>query len=129
MTVPEAACARADQSEVGCHPPDVAGASRICSTVPGAAGTAGLADLPVELLGRLRSDQVMWLPAPARDERPRKHGRELALSDPAACPHPRITTSTANSRCGPVMASASDWGQPGSPTAAWLDHDWHLPVI
>ena len=49
-----------------------------------------LADLPVELLGRLRSDRVMWLPAPPRrpgtNGRPRKHGRELPLSGPAACP-------------------------------------------
>src|SRR6266566_4870669 len=45
-----------------------------------------LADLPVDLLGRLRSDRVMWLPAPPRrpgtNGRPRKHGRELALSHP-----------------------------------------------
>src|SRR5437763_15694746 len=47
-----------------------------------------LADLPVELLGRLRSDRVMQLPAPPRQPgtmgRPRKHGRQLALSHPAA---------------------------------------------
>jgi hypothetical protein len=46
-----------------------------------------LADLPVELLGRLRSDRVMQLPAPLRRPgtkgRPRKHGGELALADPA----------------------------------------------
>ena len=63
-----------------------------------------LADLPVELLGRLRSDRVMQLPAPPRQPgtngRPRKHGRELALSDPAACPDPQVTTSTATSRYG-----------------------------
>ena len=51
-----------------------------------------LADLPVELLGRLRSDRVM-LPAraaapPGTNGRPRKHGRELTLSDPAAVPAP-----------------------------------------
>jgi hypothetical protein len=37
-----------------------------------------LADLPVELLGRLRSDRVMWLPAPARDERPAPQARPRA---------------------------------------------------
>jgi hypothetical protein len=40
-----------------------------------------LADLPVELLGRLRSDRVMQLPAPPRRPgttgRPRKHGGQL----------------------------------------------------
>ena len=40
-----------------------------------------LADLPVELLGRLRSDRVMWLPVPprqARDERPAPQARPRA---------------------------------------------------
>jgi DDE superfamily endonuclease len=45
-----------------------------------------LSDLPVELLGRLRSDQVMHLPAPPRspgtNSRPRKHGG--AMFDRAA---------------------------------------------
>src|SRR5207344_209207 len=54
-----------------------------------------LADLPVDLLGRLRSDRVLQLPAPPRQPgtmgRPRKHGGELALADPAACPAPQIT--------------------------------------
>ena len=44
-----------------------------------------LSDLPVQLLGRLRSDRVMQLPAPPRQPhimgRPRKHGGELALAD------------------------------------------------
>src|SRR5579859_3454476 len=48
--------------------------------------------LPVELLGRLRSDRVMQLPVPPRPPgtmgRPRKHGGELALSDPATWPDP-----------------------------------------
>src|SRR5208282_3903709 len=58
-----------------------------------------LADLPAEVLGRLRSDRVMQLPAPPRRPgtmgRPRKHGGQLALSDPATCP----ATATP-SRCG-----------------------------
>jgi hypothetical protein len=41
-----------------------------------------LSDLPVELLGRLRSDRVLQLPAPPRrpgnTDQPRKHGGELA---------------------------------------------------
>jgi DDE superfamily endonuclease len=93
-----------------------------------------LADLPVEMLGRLRSDRVMWLPAPPRvpgtNGRPRKHGRELALSDPAACPGPQITTSTATSRYGIAVACAWDRVHPRlTHRAAWLDHDGNLPVI
>ncbi|MGH3915465.1 MAG: transposase, partial [Pseudonocardiaceae bacterium] len=44
-----------------------------------------LADLPVELLGRLRSDRVFRFPAPPRQPgtigRPPQHGPEFALSD------------------------------------------------
>ena len=92
-----------------------------------------LADLPVELLGRLRSDRVMWLPAPPRrpgtNGRPRKHGRELALADPA-CPDPQVTTSTATSRYGTARAAAWDRVHPRlTHRAAWLDHDGPLPVI
>jgi hypothetical protein len=93
-----------------------------------------LADLPVELLGRLRSDRVMWQPAPPRrpgtNGRPRKHGRELALSDPAGCPDPQVTTGTATSRYGMARAAAWDRVHPRlTHRAAWLDHDGPLPVI
>jgi hypothetical protein len=93
-----------------------------------------LADLPAELPGRLRSDRVMWLPAPPRrpgtNGRPRKHGRELALSDPAACPDPQVTTSTVTSRYGMARAAARDRVHPRlTHRAAWLDHDGPLPVI
>jgi hypothetical protein len=51
-----------------------------------------LAWLPVELLGRLRSDRVMWLPAPPRrpgtNGRPRKHGRETGPVRPGGLPGP-----------------------------------------
>src|SRR5690349_23749607 len=70
-----------------------------------------LAGLPVELLGRLRSDRVMQLPGPSRrpgtQGRPRKHGGQLALSDPATWPDPPVTTSTPTSRYG--MAAAAAW--------------------
>jgi hypothetical protein len=93
-----------------------------------------LAGLPVELVGRLRSDRVMHLPAPARrpgtNGRPRKHGRELALSGPAACPDPQVTTSTVTSRYGMARAAAWDRVHPRlTHRAAWLDHDGPLPVI
>jgi DDE superfamily endonuclease len=49
-----------------------------------------LAGLPAQVLGRLRSDRVMQLPAPPRQPhtrgRPRKHGGELALADAATWP-------------------------------------------
>jgi hypothetical protein len=93
-----------------------------------------LADLPVELLGRLRSDRVMQLPAPPRQPgtpgRPRKHGGELALSDPATWPDPQVSTSTVTSRYGMARAAAWDRVHPRlTHRAAWLDHDGDLPVI
>jgi hypothetical protein len=93
-----------------------------------------LADLPVELLGRLRSDRVMQLPTPPRQPgtlgRPRKHGGGLALADPAAWPDPQISTSTVTSRYGMAAAAAWDRVHPRlTHRAAWLDHDGPLPVI
>jgi hypothetical protein len=93
-----------------------------------------LADLPAELLGRLRSDRVMQLPAPPRQPgtmgRPRKHGGEMALTDPATWPAPEITTRTVTSRYGMAAAAAWDRVHPRlTHRAAWLDHDGPLPVI
>jgi len=93
-----------------------------------------LADLPVEVLGRLRSDRVMKLPAaprrPGTRGRPRKHGGELALSDPATWPAPQTATSTLTSRYGLAVAAAWDRVHPRlTHRCAWLDHDGPLPVI
>ena len=93
-----------------------------------------LAGLPAQVLGRLRSDRVMQLPAPPRQPgtvgRPRKHGGELALSDPATWPAPPVTTSTETSRYGMAVAAAQDRVHARlTHRAAWLDHDGPLPVI
>jgi DDE superfamily endonuclease len=93
-----------------------------------------LADLPAELLGRLRSDRVMLLPAPPRPPgakgRPAKHGGELALADPGTWPAPQVTTSTVTSRYGTAAAAAWERVHPRlTHRAAWLDHDGDLPVI
>src|SRR6185437_8346049 len=93
-----------------------------------------LADLPAEVLGRLRSDRVMGLPAPPRQPgtrgRPRRHGARLELSDPATWPAPRVTTTTVTTRYGRADAAAWDRVHPKlTHRAAWLDHDGPLPVI
>jgi len=93
-----------------------------------------LADLPVELPGRLRSDRVMQLPAPPRrpgtNGRPRKHGTGLALADDATWPAPQISTTTVTSRYGMAPAAAWDRVHPRlTHRAAWLSRDGPLPVI
>ena len=69
-----------------------------------------LADLPVEVLGRLRSDRVLHFPVPARQPgtngRPPRHGRELSLADPATWPAPPVTTATETTRYGTAVAQA-----------------------
>jgi len=93
-----------------------------------------LADLPVEILGRLRSDRVLHFPVPRRQPgtngRPPRHGRELALADPATWPPPAITTTTETTRYGTAAAQAWDRVHPRlTHRAAWLDHGGPLPVI
>ena len=93
-----------------------------------------LADLPVEILGRLRSDRVLLFPVPHRQPgtqgRPRRHGREFALADPATWPQPPVITTTATTRYGTAAAQAWDRLHPRlTHRSAWLDHDGPLPVI
>jgi hypothetical protein len=93
-----------------------------------------LSDLPVQLLGRLRSDRVMQLTAPPRQPhtmgRPRKHGGELALAGPATWPALQVVTSTMTSRYGMAEAAAWDRVHPRlTHRSAWLDHDGGLPVL
>ena len=92
-----------------------------------------LTDLPAEMLGRLRSDRVLYFPAPPRAGgcgRPARHGPEFALADPATWPGPPVTTSTATSRYGTAVAAAWDRLHPRlTHRAAWLGHDGELPVI
>ncbi|WP_308193333.1 transposase [Nonomuraea sp. MG754425] len=71
-----------------------------------------LRDLPVELLGRIRSDRVLRLPAPPRlpgtNGRPPKHGDEFALADPATWPKAAVTTVTDTTHYGKAETSAWD---------------------
>ena len=93
-----------------------------------------LADLPVQLVGRLRSDRVLRFPAPpatpGRTGRPAKHGPEFALSDPATHPEPDATTTTQTSRYGTARACAWNRLHPLlARRAAWADHHGPLPLI
>ncbi|HXZ75416.1 MAG TPA: NF041680 family putative transposase [Streptosporangiaceae bacterium] len=93
-----------------------------------------LTDLPVEILGRLRSDRVLHFPAPPRragtNGRPPRHGREFALAGPATWPGPAVTTTTQTTRYGTAVAQAWDRMHPRlGRRSAWISHDGPLPVI
>jgi DDE superfamily endonuclease len=93
-----------------------------------------LADLPVQLLGRMRSDRVLRLPAPPRGPhttgRPPRHGGEFSFADPASWPPPTVTTSTETTRYGTARATAWDRLHPRlTHRGAWADHDGELPII
>jgi hypothetical protein len=93
-----------------------------------------LADLPVTVVGRLRSDRVLYLPAPVKapggtGRRP-KHGDELALARPETWPEPQHSTSTATTRYGTAVAEGWDRLHPKlTHRTCWLEHDGDLPVI
>jgi len=93
-----------------------------------------LADLPVEVLGRLRGDRVMYFPAPPRlpgtNGRPSRHGAALRLGNEATWPEPAVTTVTGTTRHGTATAMA--WGrlhQQLASRAGWGNHDGELPVV
>lgn len=93
-----------------------------------------LADLPVELLGRLRCDRVLRRPKPSRPPgtggRPPKHGPEFALNKPATWPEPDQVTTTETTRYGTAVATSWDRLHPRlTHRGCWADHDGELPVI
>jgi DDE superfamily endonuclease len=93
-----------------------------------------LADLPVELLGRIRSDRVLRLPKPPRlpgsTGRPPKHGPEFALDKPVTWPTPAQVTVTETTRYGTATATSWDRLHPRlTHRGCWIDHDGALPVI
>jgi len=92
-----------------------------------------LRDLPVTILGRMRSDRVLRRPTPPRDGRngrPPKHGAEFVFGDPATWGEPDRRTLTTTSRYGIAEAQAWDRLHPRlTRRAAWADHDGDLPIL
>ncbi len=97
--------------------------------------THALADLPVVLVGRLRSDRVMLRDAgPARSGpkggRPRKHGGALTFARPDSWHEPEVTTATDTTRYGKAEARAWDrMHQRLQKRGPWLDHQGEIPLI
>lgn len=93
-----------------------------------------LADLPVDLLGRIRSDRVLRLPAPIADRpqpgRPRRHGPEFFLTKPDTWPAPQHTTTTDTARYGTATATSWDRLHPRlTHRGPWLNHSGELPIV
>ncbi|MER7408115.1 NF041680 family putative transposase [Streptomyces sp. NPDC000070] len=98
-----------------------------------------LRDLPVELVGRLRSDRVLRRPAPSLKEyaqsypqggRPPRHGKEFSLARPASWPEPSVVTVNGTARYGKAEARAWDRLHPRlQQRSAWIGHESELPVI
>ena len=93
--------------------------------------------LPVDITGRLRSDRVMYFPAPPLPARPAstggrrpRHGRKLDFGDPATWPDPAAATVTDTTRYGTATAMA--WPrlhQRLEHRGSWEGHPGELPVI
>lgn len=93
-----------------------------------------LADLPVEILGRMRSDRVLRRPVPSRTSgtngRPPKHGSEFVFGDPSTWGSEQAVTTADTRLYGTATAQAWDRLHPRlTRRAAWTDHEGPLPVI
>jgi hypothetical protein len=93
-----------------------------------------LADLPVAVLVRMRSDRVLRRPAPMRTPqmtgRPRRHGDEFVFGDPATWGEPDIATHTDTRLYGPALARAWNRLHPRlTHRTAWTQHAGKLPIL
>ncbi|MET9364609.1 NF041680 family putative transposase [Streptomyces sp. NPDC006632] len=98
-----------------------------------------LGGLPVEVLGRMRSDRVMRRPTPTQlgyagaypqGGRPPKHSKEFRFIKPETWGEPDAATVQIADRYGTALAMAWDRLHPRLTTrSAWIDHDRELPVI
>jgi hypothetical protein len=94
-----------------------------------------LNDLPVQVLGRVRADRVLYFPAPPRRRdgkpgRPPRHGSEFRLADHNTWPGPAVTTRTQTARYGTATATAWDRLHPKlDRRTSWAGHHGELPVI
>ncbi|MET9399452.1 NF041680 family putative transposase [Kitasatospora sp. NPDC002965] len=95
--------------------------------------------LPVEVLGRMRSDRVMRRPTPTLLEyaaaypqggRHPEHRKEFRFAKPETWGEPDTATVQVTDRYGTARAMAWDRLHPRLTTrSAWIDHDGELPII
>jgi hypothetical protein len=91
-----------------------------------------LADLPVQLVGRVRSDRV-FAARPTRyagTGRPGRHGRLLKCDDPATWPAPDAVAADVHTRYGTVAVQAWSCLHPRlTRRGGWVDHAGRLPIV
>jgi hypothetical protein len=93
-----------------------------------------LADLPVQVLARMRSDRVLRRAAPPHAPgtrgRPRRHGGEFVFGDPATWGDPDATTVTDTRLYGRALARSWDRLHPRlTHRSAWVAQTGALPII
>ena len=95
-----------------------------------------LADLPLQLIGRIRADRVMLAavapPPPDRRPtgRPRRHGPVMTLADPGSWPAPSTETTSDTARYGRALALSWDRMHPRlTHRGAWATHPGRLPIV
>ncbi|MEC3974390.1 NF041680 family putative transposase [Amycolatopsis sp. H20-H5] len=93
-----------------------------------------LADLPVDLLVRLRSDRVLAFPPPPRGPatvgRTLRHGEDFTFSKPWSWPEPAHETTTETSRYGTAVARSWYRLHPRlTRRGEWAGHEGDLPII
>jgi hypothetical protein len=95
-----------------------------------------LADLPIQLIGRIRADRVMLTAVtspPVRDPRggrPRRHGAPMTLAEPGSWPAPSTRSMTETARYG--RAEARSWNRMHprlTHRGAWAAHPGRLPIV
>ena len=93
-----------------------------------------LADLPVAVLVRMRSDRVLRRATPAHTPgtlgRPRRHGGEFVFGDPVTWGEPDSTTRTDTRLYGPALVRSWDRLHPRlTHRVAWAAHAATLPIL
>jgi hypothetical protein len=96
-----------------------------------------LADLPLQLIGRIRADRVMLTavaPPPPEERRPtgrpRRHGAVMTLADPGSWPAPSTRSTSETARYGRALALSWDRLHPRlTHRGAWATHPGRLPIV
>jgi hypothetical protein len=93
-----------------------------------------LADLPVSVLVRMRSDRVLRRSTPLRVPhtmgRPRRHGSEFVFGDPTTWGEPDISVEADTRLYGPALVRAWNRLHPRlTHRTAWTTHVGHLPIL